>query len=460
MSQRRTSQITLFLCPVEECDIRFKSTRGRTQHICAKHPNFGVNEPTGGDSERESQSDDMNTQAGTGSHQPVDSSPSSHTSQLLDQADEHMAIDMVSDFLQLEPPMAQAGTGSPFQVLSPPLAFDDLRLSPFSTSQSPGIHPHDESSDAYDSESIGDSQATSSSPFSDSSPADTTASADESATTCASTDYHPILNGKFTHSISSAFYWLIIARPCDEHGNFLDDRTTPDPPLLLRTRDQDDWTPYSSRLEFETAEFLYQRCKMSARNLDFLMQLWHASLVHHGDSAPFKDHRDLYRTIDATPIGGVLWESFNITYNGPELESNNTPAWMNQSFEIYFRDPRLLFVEMLGNPSFANDFDYMPYREFNANGTRRYQHFMSGNWAWKQAVCDLWQRRFIVTFFRIWLHCKILTQPVRCLYRSSWGVTKQPFLWQLVRMITGHCMHRLEMSTTIYGELMEMALSL
>ena len=212
MSQRRTSQITLFLCPVEGCDIRFKSTRGRTQHICAKHPNFGVriNEPTSSNSECESQSDDTNTQAGTGRHGPANSSPSSHTSQLLNQSDERMVIDIVvSDFLQ--PPMAQAGTGSPFQVLSPPPAFDDLRLSPFSTSQSPGIHPnhpHEESSDAYDSESIGHSQATSiaSSPFSDSSPADTTSSADESATTCASTDYHLILNGKFTHSISSAFY--------------------------------------------------------------------------------------------------------------------------------------------------------------------------------------------------------------------------------------------------------------
>jgi hypothetical protein len=217
MSQRRTSQITLFLCPVEGCDIRFKSTRGRTQHICAKHPNFGVNEPTGGggggDSEREpeSQSDDTNTQAGRlGSHQLVHSSPSSHTSQLLDQADEHsmdimIASDpgpIVSDFLQS--PMAQAGSPAGFQVSSPPPAFDDLRLSPFSTFQSPAIHPHDESLDAYDSEPIGHFRATSSSP-SNSSPADTTASEDESAT-CASTDYHPILNGKFAHSISSAFY--------------------------------------------------------------------------------------------------------------------------------------------------------------------------------------------------------------------------------------------------------------
>ena len=204
MSQRRTSQITLFLCPVEGCDMRFKSTHGRTQHIFAKHPNFGINEP--GHSGESSRSDNnlpvngMNTRLGAHLSRSIDSSPSSHTSQLLDQADDHMDIDIVSDFLQ--PPMAQAGTGSPFQALSPP-AFHDLRLSPFSISQSPGIHPHGESSDAYDSKSIGHSQATSSSPFSDSSPADTTASADESATTCASSDYHLILNGKFSFNIKS-----------------------------------------------------------------------------------------------------------------------------------------------------------------------------------------------------------------------------------------------------------------
>ena len=60
-------------------------------------------------------------------------------------------------------------------------------------------------------------------------------------------------------------------------------------------------------------------------NLDILMQLWNALLAPHGDSAPFRDHRDLYSTIDATLIGGVPWESFNITYNGPKPESN-TPA--------------------------------------------------------------------------------------------------------------------------------------
>ena len=59
---------------------------------------------------------------------------------------------------------------------------------------------------------------------------------------------------------------------------------------------------------------------------------------------------------------------------------------MNESFEVYFQDPRLLFIEMIGDPSFVKDFDYIPSREYDASGAWCYQHFMAGNWAWKQAV--------------------------------------------------------------------------
>jgi hypothetical protein len=41
---------------------------------------------------------------------------------------------------------------------------------------------------------------------------------------------------------------------------------------------------------------------------------------------------------------------------------------------------------MLANPTFVEDFDYTPMRMFDINGSRRYEHFMSGDWAWKQAV--------------------------------------------------------------------------
>jgi hypothetical protein len=178
---QRTSQTTLFLCPVEECDMRFKSTYGRTQHIYTKHPNFGINES-------ESRSDDTNR-----GHRHIDSSPSSHTSQ-LDQADEYMVIDSdpPPDFLQ--PPMTYRDSLSPFKFSSP-APFEDLLPQAFSTSRSPAIHPHDRSS-ADDIELTGHSHATS--PFrddSESSPAD-----------CGFTDYHLILNGKSIHLKSSALY--------------------------------------------------------------------------------------------------------------------------------------------------------------------------------------------------------------------------------------------------------------
>jgi hypothetical protein len=185
-----TQRTTLFLCPAEGCDKKFKTTYGRTQHICAKHPNFGINEP-----------DDMNS---FGGHQQPGTNSSHTTGSQFDQSDEHMVIDsdppgppIVSDDF-LHPPMSY----SRFSTRSPPL-FDDMLPRPFSTFHSP-VHPHDGSSessdaDAIDIESTHHSRATS--PCLDSSPADT---ADVSATLpqCAFTDYHPILNGKFIHSFN------------------------------------------------------------------------------------------------------------------------------------------------------------------------------------------------------------------------------------------------------------------
>lgn len=182
MSQR----ITLFFCPSEGCNMRFKSTYGRTQHICAKHPNLGIDEP-----DSRSDDSDLDTQANTGSlrgHLPIDSSPPSHSCQLdHNEADEQMDIDT-------DPPPS-------------PIVSDDLLQPP--TPVIPAIHSgwhsssHDRSSDADDIESTGHSRATS--PFLDnSSPADTS---DESATASgAFTDYHLVLNGKFIYSTPSVLY--------------------------------------------------------------------------------------------------------------------------------------------------------------------------------------------------------------------------------------------------------------
>jgi len=151
----------------------------------------------------------------------------------------------------------------------------------------------------------------------------------------------------------------------------------------------DDWTPYKNRIAFELADFLYRREQMSAGNVDILLELWAATLACHNDSPPFLDHQDLYNTIDATPtrLGGIPWESVTFSYDGPRPERQ--PMWMESEYTIWFRDPRLLFKNLLENPEFAGSFDYTPYQKYNDNGKRRYEHFMSGNWAWKQAVSEV-----------------------------------------------------------------------
>jgi hypothetical protein len=108
------------------------------------------------------------------------------------------------------------------------------------------------------------------------------------------------------------------------------------------------------------------------------------SLAPHGDSPPFLNHNDLYETIDAIPVGGVPWQSFTFTYEGPKPD--NPPKWMDAEYVVWYRDPHQLFLNMLKNRDFAESFDYAPFRQYDKNGDRRYQNFMSGDWAWKQAV--------------------------------------------------------------------------
>jgi hypothetical protein len=127
---------------------------------------------------------------------------------------------------------------------------------------------------------------------------------------------------------------------------------------------------------------------MSAPNINTLLDLWAASLLKHGDMPPFADHKDLYKTIDNIPIGGVNWQSFKIQYSGekPDIPAD-VPSWMSQQFDVWYCDPREVARNILANPDYVNDFDYRPFREYSVSkDEHHYQDFMSGDWAWKQAV--------------------------------------------------------------------------
>ncbi|KAI6031143.1 hypothetical protein PISMIDRAFT_57563, partial [Pisolithus microcarpus 441] len=148
--------------------------------------------------------------------------------------------------------------------------------------------------------------------------------------------------------------------------------------------DKNDWYPFTSRVEFETEEFLFTTSQMPQSHVDRLMQLWTASVLHHNERAPFVDHADLHRVIDAIPHGDIPWKSFQVKYAG-KIPECNAHGWMSKGYDVWFRDPNAVVKTLLGNPDFHNHFDYVPYREFEPTGQRRWENFMSGNWAWRHA---------------------------------------------------------------------------
>ncbi|KAJ6582258.1 hypothetical protein B0H19DRAFT_1207698 [Mycena capillaripes] len=175
---------------------------------------------------------------------------------------------------------------------------------------------------------------------------------------------HPDLNGRI----------------CDREGNFLAEGSLPPP---RAPRGPDDYMPYSNDLVFHLADLLYRKVQMSAGDIDTLMQIWAAK--HPETDPPFSDHVDLYNTIDATDLDHVPWQSFEVCYNLPIPLGDKTP-WKTQNYTVYFRDPRLILRSQLANPDFKDEMDYAPKQVFAADGSREYEDFMSGNWAWKRAT--------------------------------------------------------------------------
>lgn len=179
----------------------------------------------------------------------------------------------------------------------------------------------------------------------------------------------------------------MLGKPCDEGGVTLPDGTPPNP----QPPTSEPWYPYKDRVSFELADLLYRKEQMSGGNIDSLLDLWAASLFPHGTPSPFKDHDELYETIDRTPLGDVRWQSFNLSYGGPKPDGE-VPTWMTDAHTVHFRDPREIIKNMLANPDFKDEIDYAPLREFDNLGdrNRRLRNFMGGDWVWRQAVSQTW----------------------------------------------------------------------
>jgi hypothetical protein len=100
--------------------------------------------------------------------------------------------------------------------------------------------------------------------------------------------------------------------------------------------------------------------------------------------APFQSYQDMHTIIDSSKLGDVPWECLVTGFS--EDVDEHAPAWMQRSYEVWYRDPEKVVSTMLDNPDFKEQFDLRPYIDLDAAGMRRWSNVMSGNAAWRHCV--------------------------------------------------------------------------
>ena len=132
----------------------------------------------------------------------------------------------------------------------------------------------------------------------------------------------------------------------------------------------------------------------------YLPPLWGLSLGDNttGGPPPYVNHKELHATINTTTLGNIPWRSFKLWYN-EERPSGTVLSWMTKTYEFFYQSPDHIAWGMLSNPEFDGHIDYVPYWDFtHTDNTCQYEHLMSGDWAWTQAVSGLPPRSTCLTF--------------------------------------------------------------
>ena len=191
---------------------------------------------------------------------------------------------------------------------------------------------------------------------------------------------------------------------------------------------------------------------MSTSKVNTLLDLWASSLYPHGASPPFTDHRHMLNTIDLMTVGDVWWQSLSVRYTGeiPEIDPRlgchkNTTSGFETLVLLCIKYLLILVLRMV---------DLCPFQEYTTDDQiQQYKDFMSGDWAWDQAVC------FLTLFWSYWLtHANRTPYPrMRALLGvhsslSFWVVIKRQFQLLQATMSTIRCICPLGMFTTVYDE--------
>ncbi|KAF8807978.1 hypothetical protein BYT27DRAFT_7223733 [Phlegmacium glaucopus] len=158
--------------------------------------------------------------------------------------------------------------------------------------------------------------------------------------------------------VKLSYILKLLGLPCDAMGNFLDPGT---PPMPQDDPTPDDWTPFDDESQFCIADFLFHKEEMSAGNIDILMNIWAFSMAKHDNLGPFSSYQHMYSTIDSINDGNAPWKSFMVSYGG-EL-NENSPSWMLDEYEVWYRDPLVVIGNMLDNSDFNGHYSYAPFIE-------------------------------------------------------------------------------------------------
>ncbi|KAF8835864.1 hypothetical protein BDN67DRAFT_984331 [Paxillus ammoniavirescens] len=85
----------------------------------------------------------------------------------------------------------------------------------------------------------------------------------------------------------------------------------------------------------------------------------------HKTSGNACSDRDLYKTINSTPLGDVKWKIFSTKYTKIQPEpTENSPPWMNDVYNVWFHTPLDIIQNIVVNPDFATRMDFCAYQEF------------------------------------------------------------------------------------------------
>jgi hypothetical protein len=145
------------------------------------------------------------------------------------------------------------------------------------------------------------------------------------------------------------------------------------------------WEGFSSRAGWDFAHLHFVEAQSSEGKINKALDIWTASVMEYGGSAPWTSAQELYSTIDNIQHGDAPFQSIKIKYNGPR-PAGTPPPWMTETYELCTRNARSVLVNQMSSRKLCGSVNLRPYRQFDENGNRVYSNFMSGNYAWKQSV--------------------------------------------------------------------------